>query len=226
MAAMRRIRVNAGKSCNGSLIEKAVEVVGGRLSYINKVAKSRDMVRMANEMLEVESAWLLSQIGLITDCDDDVMDEQKWSSCSWLLLQEFVRLRHEQEKERADKIARGERPDNTHLQLPSIPYAQCRQIMTRADFLEDLDRKNIIAIDVNHNVRPDSMLILHAAMRVVEEADFQETIDSVRDRIDEIESLHRTRELTFKDLGPGDKIKLYVDKGLVDEDDDDKLKLA
>ncbi|KAL1668992.1 hypothetical protein GGF50DRAFT_110750 [Schizophyllum commune] len=216
LAAMRRIRMNAGKTVNNTIIEKVVSTVGGRLSYINKVARARDMEQMAEEMLEIESAWLLSQIGLITDCDDDVMDEQKWSSCSWLLLQEFVRLRHEQEIEHAEKIATGE-PFYAHVKLPSIPYARCRQLMTRADFLEELDRRNIIAIDVNHNVRPDSMLILHAAERVVDDPEFQETIDSVRDRIDEIESLHRTRELTFKDLGPGDKIKLYVDKGAEDE---------
>ena len=58
---------------------------------------------------------------------------------------------------------------------------------------------------VHHDVRPDSMLILHAARQVVEEDGFQDTLDSVRARVDEIESLHRTRELTvrflFDDLG-------------------------
>ena len=62
-------------------------------------------------------------------------------------------------------------------------------------FLE-LDRLNIISIDINHNVRPDSFLILHAAREVVEEEGFEEKLESVRNRIDEIESLHRTRELT------------------------------
>lgn len=49
---------------------------------------------------------------------------------------------------------------------------------------------------MNHNVRPDSMLILLAARQVVETENFEEVLNSVRDRIDEIESLHRTRELT------------------------------
>jgi hypothetical protein len=40
------------------------------------------------------------------------------------------------------------------------------------------------------------MLILHAARAVVEEEDFDEVLQGVRDRVDEIESLHRTRELT------------------------------
>ncbi|KAJ7496937.1 hypothetical protein FB451DRAFT_208088 [Mycena latifolia] len=200
------------KNIPQSTVEEAVSIVGGRLSYLNKVAKSKDMVEMAKHLLAVEKAWLRSQIGLIPDCDDDVMDEQKWSSCSWLLLREFVRLRKEQERVRDEAIATGQL-EEMDLPLPSIPYWKCRQIMTRADFLEDLDRANIIAIDVHHDVRPDSMLILHASREVVEEEGFDELLDNVRDRIDEIESLHRTRELTFKDVDAGDKIHFTVDKG-------------
>lgn len=40
------------------------------------------------------------------------------------------------------------------------------------------------------------MLILQAAQEVVEEEGFDELLQSVRDRIDEIESLHRTAEVT------------------------------
>ncbi|KAG6848979.1 hypothetical protein H0H93_012247, partial [Arthromyces matolae] len=58
-----------------------------------------------------------------------------------------------------------------------------------------------------------SQLILHAAKDVVSEEGSQELLDNVRDRIDEIESLHRTRELTFKDVDQGDRINVTVDKG-------------
>lgn len=51
-------------------------------------------------------------------------------------------------------------------------------------------------MQIHHDVRPDSMLILHAAREVVEEEGFDDMLDSVRNRVDEIESLHRTRELT------------------------------
>ncbi|KAJ7818182.1 hypothetical protein B0H14DRAFT_3089561 [Mycena olivaceomarginata] len=202
------------KNVSQSAIQEAIGMVGGRLSYLNKVARAKDMIEMASQLLSVEKAWLCSQIGLIPDLDDDVMDEQKWSSCSWLLLQEFVKLRKEQERVRDEAIAAGKLDANDlDLPLPTIPYWRCRQIMTRPDFLEDLDRANIIAIDVHHDVRPDSMLILHAARQVVEEDDFEAVLDNVRSRIDEIESLHRTRELTFKDVEAGDKIRLSVDKG-------------
>lgn len=42
------------------------------------------------------------------------------------------------------------------------------------------------------------MLILQAAREVTEEEGFDDLLDSVRARIDEIESLHRTRELTVR----------------------------
>ena len=72
-------------------------------------------------------------------------------------------------------------------------------------------------------------------MDVVDEEGFDELLENVRDRIDEIESLHRTRELTvrssysvglrethlisqsqFKDVDKGDMIRLAVDKGGAD----------
>ncbi|KAI9465660.1 hypothetical protein BJY52DRAFT_1113241, partial [Lactarius psammicola] len=182
-------------------LTQATSLLGGRLAYLNRISRSRDIVEMARSMLAVEKGWLLSRIGLIEDCDDDVMDEQKWSSCSWLLLREFVKMRQEQERQRDDALAASEDNSLPDLPLPSIPYAsficyKCRQIMTRADFLEELDSANIISIDINHDVRPDSMLILQAAREVVEEEGFDDLLDSVRARIDEIESLHRTRELT------------------------------
>ena len=65
--------------------------------------------------------------------------------------------------------------------------------------MSDLDRLNIITIDTRLGVMPDSMLTLQAAREVVEEDGFDELLDSVRARIDEIESLHRTRELTVSD---------------------------
>jgi len=198
-----------------SVFKQVISIVGGRLSYLGKTSKAKDMVEHATSMLAVEKAWLLSQIGLIQDCDDDVMDEQKWSSCSWLLLREFVKMRHEQEREINAGVAAGtmNHADLEKLELPKIPYYRCRQIMTRTDFLEDLDRANIIAIDINHDVTPDSLLLLRAAREVVEEDGFDEVLDSVRERIDEIESLHRTRELTFKDVAEGDRIWVSVDKG-------------
>lgn len=60
---------------NIETVREAVSIVGGRLSYLSRVSKARDMLEMANHLKTVEKGWLLSRIGLIQDCDDDVMDE-------------------------------------------------------------------------------------------------------------------------------------------------------
>ncbi|KAI1783557.1 hypothetical protein LXA43DRAFT_903328 [Ganoderma leucocontextum] len=216
LTAAMRMRMNANRPrASPETFDEVVNLVGGRLTYLGKVTKAADMVKHAKHLLDVEKAWLLSQIGLIPDCDDDVMDEQKWSSCSWLLLKEFVKRRQEDVAKKMEEIERGEaKPEDLdNMPLPRVSYYEARQIMTRADFMDDLDRKNIIAIDINHDVTPDSMLILHAAEEVCAEEGFDELLQGVRDRVDEIESLHRTRELTFKDVDKGDRIRLSVDKG-------------
>ena len=56
-------------------VREVVSIVGGRLSYLSRVSKARDMLEMANHLKTVERGWLLSRIGLIEDCDGDVMDE-------------------------------------------------------------------------------------------------------------------------------------------------------
>lgn len=177
VSSLRKLRYSLrGEAEPDSVLEQVVDICGGRLSHMNHLAHSSDLLSAARRLMENERAWLLSEIGLIPDCDDDVMDEQKVCASSWLLLQEFVKRRGE-----------------------PIPYYEARQIMTRADFLEGLDRLNVIAIDVDHMVRPDSMVLYRAAETIVNEEGFEDLLTNVRDRIDEIESLHRTRELTWKE---------------------------
>ena len=71
-----QVRLGAGRPpATEEEFKTAINTVGGRLAYLTKVAKHPDMVGGARHMLEVEKAWLQSQIGLIPDHDDDVMDE-------------------------------------------------------------------------------------------------------------------------------------------------------
>jgi hypothetical protein len=75
LQAVKRIRSDAHPPRSDATPEEFAEVVsiiGGRLSFLNKAAKSADMVKMAEHMLKVEKEWLRSQIGLIPDHDDDV----------------------------------------------------------------------------------------------------------------------------------------------------------
>ena len=77
-AIQASINIRRSSKCEKENIEtvrEAVSIVGGRLSYLSRVSKARDMLEMANHLKTVEKGWLLSRIGLIVDCDDDVMDE-------------------------------------------------------------------------------------------------------------------------------------------------------
>jgi hypothetical protein len=137
--ALRQMRANLALKDKDTpeALSEALSIVGGRLSFLNRMSKAKDIVKTAKQLLTEEKLWLLSQIGLIKDCDDDVMDEQKWASCSWLLLQEFVKMHQKQDLDLEERLANGDAlPNDAALSLPVIPYHKCRSIMTRTDFIE------------------------------------------------------------------------------------------
>ena len=54
--------------------------VGGRLTYLNRVAKSKDMIKTCDEIIDVERRWFLNQCWILgMEMDDDVMDQQKYA---------------------------------------------------------------------------------------------------------------------------------------------------
>ncbi|BGP52609.1 hypothetical protein JCM8202v2_000165 [Rhodotorula sphaerocarpa] len=195
------------------------DLVGGRLAFLSKVVKRRDVEQAARELVDEEKEWLHSHLGLIPDHDDDVMDEQKVSSCSFLLFQHFAKLGDAAAPLLAQAAQSIEEPQtdaetNHAIQLdllnvlpdeldPKVTYREAREIQTRPDYLVDLDALHVVSIDRNHHVRPDSRLMLNVFRSIAAEEGFQEKLDNVRDRVDAIESLHRTRELTVK-TGEGD----------------------
>ncbi|KAK4683814.1 hypothetical protein P7C73_g6405, partial [Tremellales sp. Uapishka_1] len=225
-----------------SVLKRVYELIGGRTSYLARAARAEDMLAEAEYMIQSEKAWLLSKIGLIPEMDDDVMDEQKWASCSWLLLRHLAQqappLRQypyegpsyalasdtndssidltpapltsitisEIERELLpplegiiEPIPEDAEPTSDDVYSPRVTYEEARRIMTRADFLADLDHHNIVTIDVHHDVGPDSIMLLRAAQEVISREGFDKDLDQTRDRVDEIEGLHRQSELTVKE---------------------------
>ncbi|CAE6455436.1 unnamed protein product [Rhizoctonia solani] len=92
------------------------------------------------------------------------------------------------------------------------------QVLARAAKASDCDddvEEEVCKISINfvhHQVQLDSMLTLEAAREVVDDPEFEPMLKGVIARVDELESLGRTRELTFKDVKPGDRIKVVIDK--------------
>jgi hypothetical protein len=100
-------------------------------------------------------------------------------------------------------------PDKGHI-LPEFPLHQARYIMTRADFIRKHHELSIFAIDSHANVRADSVPMQRAFNEICSEPGFEARLEATLDRIGDIESLGRTKELTFKDLWEGGKYRFTV----------------
>lgn len=94
--------------------------------------------------------------------------------------------------------------------LPEIPLHEARQIMTRADFIQSYDHENVFTIDSRAMVRADSVPMQHAFREVCSRPGFEEFLEATLDRIGDIESLGRTRELTIKDLWDQGKYQIAM----------------
>ncbi|KAK4943575.1 hypothetical protein LTR10_016869 [Elasticomyces elasticus] len=174
------------------VLKQVYDLVGGRLNFLSRVAKSRDMLRMCHRICEAEKTWFLNQCGILGESmDDDVMDQQKYASAAMVLAKALV------EKEKEMELRYDEHKG--HI-LPQIPLYIARQIMTRADFIQQYDHDNIFTIDSTAMVRPDSVPMMNAFKDICSEDGFDKYLQDTLDRISAIESINRTKELTFKDL--------------------------
>jgi hypothetical protein len=98
-------------------------------------------------------------------------------------------------------------PKHGHI-LPEFPLHRARFIMTRSDFIRRHHELSIFAIDSHAMVRADSVPMQRAFNEICAEPGFEKFLDATLDRIGDIESLGRTKELTFKDLWDGGKYRL------------------
>lgn len=194
MAALSsaRLRFYPGQKADSEILEKVYNSVGGRISYLSRVAKSKDMLMMCEKINEAEKTWFLNRCGILGESmDDDVMDQQKYASAAMVLARALV--------EKAKEMELTYHPDRGHI-LPEFPLYKAREIMTRADFIQMYDHDNIFTIDSNANVRADSIPMMNAFKEICAEPGFDKYLEDTLDRISAIESLNRTRELTLKDL--------------------------
>ena len=187
-----RLKYHPKQELSSSILEKVYDSVGGRLTYLNRVAHSTNMLRACEQICEAEKTWFLNKCGTLgEDMDDDVMDQQKYASCAMVLARALVN----QEKEMENTYD----SQNGHI-LPQIPLYKARQVMTGADFIQTYDHDNIFTIDSQAKVRADSVPMMNAFREICAEEGFDEYLEATLDRISAIESLNRTRELTMKDL--------------------------
>ncbi|KAK4161832.1 hypothetical protein QBC43DRAFT_91093 [Cladorrhinum sp. PSN259] len=195
---------------SSAILEEIYEKVGGRLNFLNRVARSDDMLKACDDIKEVEKTWFLNQCWILgEEMDDDVMDQQKWAAAAVVLATALV----DQE---------NERPSHSHYDaqgnhlLPSFPLHKAQEIMTRADFVRALDRLNLFSITSKALVRASSVPMHRAFREMVDVEGFREHLQATIDRIAAIESLGRTRELVAKDLVLGGKYEIRKTNGGID----------
>ncbi|PGH04980.1 hypothetical protein AJ79_06937 [Helicocarpus griseus UAMH5409] len=193
MTALRKYRQKYfNENMSESMLEEIYNKVGGRLTFLNRVAKSKDMLETCAAICQAEKTWFLNKCWILgAEMDDDVMDEQKYSSAAMVLAKELV--------DREKDMETIYDPERGHI-LPQMPLHEARQVMTRADFIESYDHDNIFTIDSKAMVRADSVPMQLAFREICSQPGFAEHLEKTLDRIGDIESLGRTRELTVKDF--------------------------
>ncbi|KAI0868567.1 hypothetical protein GGS24DRAFT_481908 [Hypoxylon argillaceum] len=193
LSALQRYRYRYYKeTLDKRTLEEIYDLVGGRLSFLNRVAKSRDMLAMCDSIMEIEKTWFLNQCWILGSAmDDDVMDQQKWASAAMVLAQALVDKEADMDK--------TYHPETGHV-LPSFAMHKAQEIMTRADFIRELDRLNLFTITSTAQVRASSVPMHRAFKEICAEEGFRQFLEDTLQRIADIESLGRTRELVAKDL--------------------------
>lgn len=200
--ALRKLRRNYfGENPPQSVLEDVYHKVGGRLAFLTRVAKERDMMATCDLICAQEKTWFLSQCGILgEEMDDDVMDQQKYASAAMVLARALV-----------DKAKDMKTFDEVEgYRLPTLPLHEARQVMTRADFIQAYDSINLFTITAKALVRADSVPMQRAFEEICSEKGFDEYLEATLDRISAIESLGRTRELTIKDLWNKGKYRMSV----------------
>jgi len=78
--ALRRYRSRFhGQNVPQSILDQIFALVGGRLIFLNQVAKSNDMLETSRHINRREKSWFLNQCWILGDSmDDDVEEQQKF----------------------------------------------------------------------------------------------------------------------------------------------------
>jgi hypothetical protein len=184
------------------ILSQVYNKIGGRLSFLGQVANSPDMIKACDDLVSKEKRWFLDQCWILGgDIDDHAEDHQDFAAAAMLLAKALVA----KEQEMISALPAPDGTEPAHL-LPAIPLHKVRELMTRHDFIKQHDHLNIFSIDSECMVRADSMAMQNVFREVVAGEGFEEHLQATLDRLDELESLGRTRELTWKDIKGGKEV--------------------
>lgn len=179
---------NFGEDVSDGDLQRVYSKIGGRLRFLTQVAKETDMFAACDSICEKEKRWLLSQCWILGQTmDDDAEDQQEFCAAALVLAKTLVDRSEENTSEKSNG------------RLPQIPLHLARQIMTRCDFIQQLDHINIFTINSEGMVQADSVAMQNAFRDVCGQTGFESHLKATLARLDELESLRRTREIMYKD---------------------------
>ncbi|KAL1999467.1 hypothetical protein VTN02DRAFT_4490 [Thermoascus thermophilus] len=173
------------------VLDEVYRKVGGRLFFLDQVARSEDMLETCDAICEREKQWLLSQCWILgTGMDGGAVEQQRFSAAAMLLAKTLVDMERDAIKD--------DDPDG--CRLPEIPLHKANELMGRADYIQELDRINIITIDSNAAVKADSIPMQNAFRAVCGAVGFADRLKATHERLKSLASLRRARESTLRDL--------------------------
>lgn len=202
--SVKKFRAKAfGEQVSTQVLEQVYSKIGGRLRFLSHVAKSPDMLKTCSGICEKERHWLLDQCWILgKEMDPGAEDHQDICASAMVMAKALIA--------REKVLMRDEDYDG---RLPQIPLHEARELVTNAGFLKALDHINIVTIDANSMVQADSVAMQNAFRAVCSQPGFDEHLQETLDRLDELESLARTRELTVKDLWGNKGFRAVVRSG-------------
>lgn len=217
LSGLKTFRAKAfGEDVSSELLDTVYRQIGGRLRFLSQVAKSVDMKKACKIIVKKEKQWFLNQCWIYgKEMDDAVEEAQDFAAAAMILAKVLV----DREKAFAES---SEEHDGT---LPEIPLHEVRQIMTRGDFIQGHDHINIFSIDSNSMVRADSVAMQNAFRLVCEQEGFEDHLKETIERLDELESLGRTREIKFKDINDDNLIRAVLRRSYGGDGDEYVLSL-
>ena len=66
MSALRNYRIKYfNEAPSHDMLEKVYDRVGGRLTFLNRVAKSKDMLKICDIICDMEKTWFLNKASLL-----------------------------------------------------------------------------------------------------------------------------------------------------------------
>ncbi|KAF7552782.1 hypothetical protein G7Z17_g4086 [Cylindrodendrum hubeiense] len=207
ISCMKKVRENLSfEEVPNSVLEHVYSKIGGRLRFLNHVANSSNMIEACDTICAQEKRWFLNQCWILGEEMDPAGEEQQ-DTCTGAMVLAKELVKKQQAMQRDGIAGSG---------LPQIPLHQAREIMTKYDWIQRHDHLNIFAIDSNSMVQAGSVAMQNAFRDVCTQEGFDEHLQATLDRLDQLESLGRTREITFKDFQNEGEYQAIVEGGKKD----------